>query len=150
MKTKQEILDFYGVKIGKKYKITKTSFHYDKFYGKIFEIEDCPLSLEKIILKIDGERHSLPLLNLIGYEEYKPILDDKEREYLQKYIMDNPAFKGKVKSIQKYQSICAEKEGLSIYVNYEFIFLPKFELGSMYKGMKIDKPYRPIELGLEE
>ena len=150
MKTAQEILNFYGVKCGKKYKIIKTTFHYDKFCGKIFEIENCPLSLEKIILKIDGERHSLPLLNILGYEEYKPILDDEEREYLQKYIMDNPALKGRVNGIAKHHSLMTEKEYLIVYLNDDLLFLPEFEANSMYKGMKLTNFYKPKELGLEK
>lgn len=146
MKTNKELLDFYGVKIGKRY---HTDNPLDKLY--IFKVVKS-INGDLCIVSEDGAtERPITWLNIITYEEMPPsILDDEEKEYLQHYVMDNPAFKGKVKSIQKCQSIYAEKESLSIYINYEFISLPKFEQGYMYKGMEIDKPYRPIELGLEE
>lgn len=151
MKTTQELLDFYGVEIGKKYKITKTNLHLSD--SKIFTIKEIGYCLGDLGLKFeDGFESAISLLNECCYEEIKlPILDDKEREYLQKYVMNNPAFKGKVMRIQKKSGLNSFKGYLVIWLDDESIVcFPNFDLAIMYKGMKLDKDYTPKELGLEE
>ena len=145
MKTNQELLDFYGVEIGKKYKVTK-SVSFVKV-GTIFTINnECKI--------FHGEPNPLPLfaLDYLDYEEIEsPILDDKEREYLQKYVMDNPAFKGKVHSIWK--CITGKYENLRILTknsNDFAIYLPRFIKNSMYKNIRPFVSYTPQDLGLEE
>lgn len=152
MKTKQELLDFYGVEIGKKYKIVSaTSELFQKLVGRIFQITETYDYLK--ITSTFGEYFSYDIDRLIYlyYEEVKPsILDDEERQYLQRYVMDNPAFKGKVKSIAKCQTLGSKKDFLRILIDCEFIYLPNFKIGSKYKGMEYFKQYTPKELGLEE
>lgn len=145
MKTNQELLDFYGVEIGKKYKVTKSVSFVE--VGTIFTINnECKI--------FHGEPNPLPLfaLDYLDYEEVKPpILDDKEREYLQKYVMDNPAFKGKVKNIIKFIEYDKKREFLGIRLNGEDrTYLPYFKLDTMYKNMELNKQYTPQDLGLEE
>lgn len=154
MKTKQEILDFYGVEIGKKYRITKKP---PILESDIFSVEETTCNyggLRLIFEGTNGGTNNMALLSECCYEEVKPlVLDEKEREYLQKYVMDNPAFKGKVVRIQKNDNSEISKSYLAIYLNVnneEIICLPYFTLGFMYKGMEDSKRYTPKELGLEE
>ena len=94
-----------------------------------------------------------PLTSLVNYdyEEYKPILDDAEREYLQKYVMDNPAFKGRVKYIKKSPVYYKKAQFLEIETTYDdYAYLPYFKEDSMYKGMELEKEYTAQELGLKE
>lgn len=146
MKTKQELLDFYGVEIGKKYKVTKSENFVE--VGTIFTINnECEI--------FPDIPFPLPLfvLDYLDYEEIKqPILNDVEREYLQKYVMDNPAFKGKVDEIVKLGEYDKTLGFLVIRLKdvNDRAYLPCFKLDTMYKNMKLNKAYTPQELGLEE
>lgn len=154
MKTKQELLDFYGVEIGKKYKVTKIYERVPKdFVGEIFKIRESPAVDDLIIMFTKHSEHSIRALNYLDYEEYKPILDDTEREYLQHYVMNNPAFKGKVAYITKTPLNSKSTESIEITTTKyddDFACFPCFKQGSMYKNMKLNKRYTPKELGLEE
>ncbi len=153
MKTKQEILDFYGVEIGKKYKITKTSLYLSD--SKIFTIKEDEFVYGGLKLRFEGGlkyNYPIAMLNNCCYEEIKPsILDNTEKRYLQKYVMDNPALKGKVIRIAKYTDVKAKNEFVRIYLNnYDTMALPYFPVDTMYKGMAKNIKYTPQELGLEE
>lgn len=158
MKTKEEVLNFYAVEIGKKYKITKSIFK--EAEGKIFEIvnnvhyfSDIEKSVDDLQVNFSDLEMCYPLTSLVNYdyEEYKPILDDAEREYLQKYVMDNPAFKGRVKYIKKSPVYYKKAQFLEIETTYDdYAYLPYFKEDSMYKGMELEKEYTAQELGLKE
>lgn len=84
----------------------------------------------------------------IGYETiYKreePILDDKEKEYLDNIIRP---FKDRVTYIAKRQV----NEFQYIFIRLkddEYIVLPVFKKDTMYKNMKLQKNYTLKELGL--
>lgn len=82
------------------------------------------------------------------------ILDRKEKEYLQNVIKP---FRDRVKSISK-QKIYSKYEYISIrffvpldisyYCSTNYIYLPYFIKGTMYKNMEVDKEYTLEELGL--
>lgn len=82
------------------------------------------------------------------------ILDRKEKEYLQNVIKP---FRDRVKSIAK-QNDTDSYEYISIGVSYpinkrngcdtDYIWLPSFERGVMYKNMEVEKKYTLEELGL--
>lgn len=82
------------------------------------------------------------------------ILDRKEKEYLRNVIKP---FKDRVKSIAK-QNDTDSYEYISIGVSYpinkrngcdtDYIWLPSFERGVMYKNMEVDKKYTLEELRL--
>lgn len=150
MKTKQELLDFYGVEIGKTYKITNTDLMIPG--KKIFTIEESDEHYGRLGLKFDDifYSRSIIILSECCYEEVKPlVLDEKEKEYLQKYVMDNPAFKGKVSFIRKGRD--TGNEFLRIILkNGDVGYLPNFKENSMYKNMQTLTDYTPQELGLEE
>ena len=81
------------------------------------------------------------------YKEYippKPILDDKEKEYLSAVI--RPWRK-------KVRCICKKEYGVTQYIRICLIDevgvdFPYFKEGTMYKGMELDKEYTLEELGL--
>lgn len=152
MKTMADLLKFYGVELGKRYKITQTSL---KLSGSsIFTVENAIEYCGGLGLKFEnsGKITSISVLNDCVYEEIKPsILDDTERKYLQHYIMDNPAFKGKVLEIVKFAEEDNERGFLAIYIlpDGDAAGLPYFPLDTMYKGMELGKYYTPQELGLK-
>lgn len=82
----------------------------------------------------------------------QPILDDIEKRYLEGVIRP---FKDIVKCIRKiYNGYC---EFICISVKYnkkrgmdDNIMLPFYEIGTMYKGMDVNKEYTLEELGLFE
>lgn len=81
------------------------------------------------------------------YTEYippKPILDDKEKEYLSNVIRP---WKKRIKIIAKHGT--GRYEWIVIInKNGENMILPSFKKGTMYKGMELDKEYSLDELGL--
>ena len=153
MKTKQELLDFYGVEVGKKYLITKTNSKV--LNPKIFTIKEIEFVYGGLGLESeDGDIIAITMLNDCCYEEVKlPILDDVEREFLQKYVMNNPALKGKVAYITKIPLRSKSAEYIEITTTKyddDFACFPCFKQNTMYKGMEVYKHYTPQELGLEE
>lgn len=87
---------------------------------------------------------------LMGKREIikKPILDEKEKEYLSAVIAP---FRDQIIDIVKLNDIdnqCIEIKlhGIDGYVKY--IFFPPFKKGSMYKGMELKKKYTLEDLGL--
>lgn len=92
---------------------------------------------------------------LIGYCEIiklpKPILDEKEKEYLSNVIKP---FRDKVISIANYYEESIDNNFIEIEVkqNYcnenQYVSLPYFKKGTMYKGMTVNRGYTLEELGL--
>ncbi len=86
--------------------------------------------------------------------EKRDILTEKEKEYLRNVIKP---FKDRVKNIAK-QNDTDSYEYISIGVSYpinksngcdtDYIWLPSFESGTMYKNMEVEKKYTLEELGL--
>ena len=85
---------------------------------------------------------------LIGTRKIiKPILTEKEKEYLSAVIKP---FKNKVNYIVKQQGL---KDKLSvefiiIYVDDEKLILPSYDKGTLYKDMKLMEKYTIEDLGL--
>ena len=82
----------------------------------------------------------------------KPILDEKEKEYLSAVIKP---FRDKVISIANFYEESIDKSFIEIEVkqNYcnenQYISFPYFIKGTMYKGMEEYKKYTLEELGLQ-
>ena len=66
-------------------------------------------------------------------------------------------FREKIYSISKQKKLDCEQIIIKTWVTYiqneeneklEYSFLPSFEIGKMYKGMKSGKEYTPEDLGL--
>lgn len=86
---------------------------------------------------------------LIGkYEIKKPILDEKEKEYLSNVIKP---FRDKVMNIAKYDT---EKNQFiricycDIDKNLEYMYFTPFKKGTIYKGMEVNKKYSLEDLEL--
>lgn len=81
----------------------------------------------------------------------KPILDEKEKEYLSNVIKP---FRDKVISITNYYEESIDNSFIEIEVKQDFcdenqyVSLPYFRKGTMYKGMVEYKKYTLEELGL--
>lgn len=82
------------------------------------------------------------------------ILDKQEKEYLRNVIKP---FRNRVKYITKeteinaYESIVMDvinPLNASFYFGTEYIYLPYFKQGTMYKNMEVGKKYTLEELGL--
>lgn len=97
----------------------------DERFGKIIKIED-------------------PIYQTV-YEHKEEILDEAEKRYLKAVIRP---FRARMKYIMKEDINYATKEYIRIDLGREMINLPKFDSGSMYKGMKLNKGYTLEELGL--
>lgn len=87
---------------------------------------------------------------LIGTRKIiKPILTEKEKEYLSAVIKP---FKDKVSYIVKRQGFKEDKklsvEFIIIYVDDEKIVLPSYDKGTLYKDMKLTEKYTVEDLGL--
>ena len=93
---------------------------------------------------LTGEKKIIKLL--------KAILDEKEKEYLSAVIKP---FRDKVISIANYYEESIDNNFIEIEVkNYcnenQYVSLPFFKKGTMYKGMEENKKYTLEELGLQE
>lgn len=97
----------------------------DERFGKIIKIEE-------------------PIYQTV-YEHKEEILDEAEKRYLKAVIRP---FRARMKYIMKEDINYATKEYIRIDIGREMINLPKFDSGSMYKGMKLNKGYTLEELGL--
>lgn len=78
-------------------------------------------------------------------ESIKEILYEEEKEYLRGVIKP---FRDKVEYIRKVICYFNRKEYIEIKVDEEYTQLPSFKVGTMYKGMEIDRKYTLKELGL--
>lgn len=95
-----------------------------------------------------------PDLNYGTWELYKePILTEEEKEYILNIIKP---FKNNVCHIVKYTISFYDGDFIQICVKsnrnnvYQYINLPAFTRGSMYKNMKLDYKYSLKELGLDD
>lgn len=77
--------------------------------------------------------------------ENKEILDDIEKEYLRNIIKP---FRDRVKAISLITSGSKGYCYINIELKDENIYLPNFEINTMYKGMKPEKEYGLEELGI--
>lgn len=80
------------------------------------------------------------------YTEYippKPILDDKEKEYLSAVIRP---WRNDVRYVAKRST--STKEYIGIGTFDDSATLPEFKKGTMYKGMELDREYTLEELGI--
>ena len=82
------------------------------------------------------------------------ILNSKEKDYLMKYVVDNPCYKrGKILHIAKrrYDNKRAYLDIHFLQNGYDYYYyLPLFDCSSMFLGMEEEREYTLKELGLEE
>lgn len=121
----------------------------------IARLETC--QMERMIKDITGfdycgsaRDHCTPCAEYVYkwlLSEYKePILNDAEKEYLSAVIKP---FRNRVDYIMKEENICSSTEFIHIDLSGgDIADFPNFKVGTMYKGMEIDKSYTLQELGL--
>ena len=79
-------------------------------------------------------------------QEYKgDVLDYVEKKYLSEVIRP---FRKEVAEIAKLNGPQIGQNFIRIQVENDYVNLPGFEKGTMYKGMEYNKAYTPEELGL--
>ena len=128
-----------GVEIGEEFKIEGYD---DNFKLKITEnkfLHNCGYGWVNSWLILDVLEGKAKIVKIP-----RPILDEKEKEYLSYVIKP---FRSKVISICK----CAiyKSEWIQIGIdNDTTMAFPMFEKGTMYEGMAINKKYSTEELGL--
>ena len=138
----KQVAHMLGVEIGEefkieghsdnvKYRLTEENLEYF-LGGKGFIISS---TLNKLL---NGEYKVVKL--------HKPILDEKEKEYLSYVIRP---FRDRVKYLFKGIFLSNNFEFIGITFNDDDImFFPSFEVGIMYKGMELEKEYTLEDLGL--
>ena len=138
-----EVAKLLGVKLGEEFGLKNSNFRYKlTIYG-----------LRKRY-HLAQEWSDSSMLNdlLLGRAEIiktaKPILDDAEKKYLSAVIKP---FRNKVYAIAKYDD-GADNYYIQIAIKqnvyFEYIDLPYFKKGTMYKGMELKKEYTLEQLGL--
>lgn len=79
------------------------------------------------------------------YIPHKPILDNKEKEYLSFVIRP---FRNNVEFIRKQKYDDEEFIFITCKSRFDSFALPLFKKGTMYKGMELNREYTLEELGL--
>lgn len=148
-------------KMNRKGKTTVTNFDKVKEMMDIEEVANYYNLLCKTIYKLQGKEYCYcncdkcyEWLKQEYKEPPKPILTDKEREYLSAVIKP---FKSDVQIIKKMETTY-DTEDSEVYIPKEYIViitkefdnavLPCFEKGKYYKGMETTDGYTLEELGL--
>ena len=127
--------------------------------GKLFVYSVKPIKADTVWYPIgscDCVCNYVPIFQSIHFGDKEPvslaaivnpqILDDAERRYLSAVIRP---FRNKVLYIRKGRLGDVNVEYISIqFIKCDFICLPNFKSGTMYKGMEPDRGYTLEELGL--
>lgn len=123
--------------------LTKTEedfYENDVFYRNNENLEALKdnINLGKIIKIEEPEYQTV-------YESKLEILDEVEKRYLRNIIRP---FRDKVKAISLITAGGKSDCYINIELEDETIYLPNFEINTMYKGMKPEKEYGLEELGI--
>ncbi len=134
----------------------------EKYQGELAQkcakkMNDLPLNLEnsyeiafiKAMKEVFNENTDIKESKFISvlswfFSEHK-ILDNTEKRYLKNIISP---FRDEVKSIRKKIQDGKIYEFILIELSFDILVLPRFEKGTMYKGMVTNKEYTLEELGL--
>lgn len=149
MKTNQELLDFYGVELGKKYKITDQSVdRILNWAGRTFEAKIRKDGELIIKVSLTEAEYSIHVLDDYVYEEAKKLLTDEEKEYLRAVIKP---FRDEINRVYKTEAGNIYEGGEVLFINLksaDYFKLPEQPRDGMFKGMEQDKKYTLEELGL--
>ena len=144
----EQVAQMLGVEIGEEFKVKNT---HDILDGRSkYNIVITENGLIEIVGKSIFEKEQLLTELLNGnckvIKLSKPILDEKEMEYLSAVIRP---FRDRVKYLFKGIFRSYNSEFIAIAFNDDDImFFPSFEVGIMYKGMELEKEYTLEDLGL--
>ena len=119
--------------------------------GCIFSKVECQLNIDKCWINHKNIYSDFFLNQTIEIEG--EILTNKEKDFLFSLVELFGEF-GEVKKIKKCSSTTQEKEWLILGVlnitsEIEYVSLPEFKKGTMFKGMEYAKEYTLEELGLK-
>lgn len=140
----EDVAKLLGVELGEEFRIEHLSNKYKLSKGGLKYWSG---SLKK--WKGSGLLEDLIIGTLTIIKISKPILDDKEKEFLSTLVKP---YRKYVKCIKKSKykvneriTICYHEYIGQVILGFS---LPSFEKGTMYKGMEINKKYTLEELGL--
>lgn len=114
--------------------------HNKEYHDVVISICIPKLNKEEMIKLLEIEKDYTAKLTL---EVEESILDEEERDYLKSVIRP---FRNRVKCISKHNSY--SNEYICIELVGEYLNLPFFKKGTMYKGMERGKEYSVEDLGL--
>lgn len=129
----KEVAKLLGVELGEEFKIKGINNTYRFTNDGLFDCHSNEIVI-KLCQLLKGEK-----------EIEKPILDKKEKEYLENLLRP---FKDKDIYVEKRES--SNKQYVYICIDGESVYLPYFEKDTMYKGMEVKKKYTLKELWLFE
>ena len=145
----EQVAEMLGVEIGEEFKVKNTHDILDGRSKYNFVINEN--GVIEIVGKSIFEREQLLTKLLNGNYKViklsKPIIDEKEKEYLSAVIRP---FRDKIKSICKSSFHMDDIwEWIQIsFISDEFMYFPYFKKGTMYKGMEPNKEYSLEDLDL--
>lgn len=134
----KEVAKLLGVEIGEEFKVKDryTVFRFDD-KGLIDELNrECPNTLSMLLRGI--------------LEIQKPILTDKEKEYLEgvfKPFKDNVLWIKKI-NMKSRECLIYRIKDIDNNDGYGYYSMPRFEKNTMYRGMKWNEEYSLEDLGL--
>ena len=146
----EQVAKLLGVELGEKFKI---NFHHGDISSDEYYIDETSIH-EVCDGRVNDYCYPLLVALLNGSDTIvklpKPVLTEKEKEYLSSIISP---FRNRVECISKYDYYRSKYEYIKIKYNeiYDTSFsinLPCFEKGTMYTGMIKDKAYSLNELSL--
>ena len=117
----------------------KDIFENSGYIRNILELDNFKSRILGKIIKIEEPEYSTV------YESKSEILDEVEKRYLRNVIRP---FRDRVKAISLITSGGKGYCYINIELKDENIYLPDFEINTMYKGMKPEKEYGLEELGI--
>ena len=141
----KQVAEMLGVELGEKFKI---NFHGDISSDEYY-IDETTIH-EVCDGRVNDYCYLLLIALLNGVDTVvklpKSILTEKEKEYLSYVIRP---FRNRIKYICKNNNEDEDTEFLDVQLDgNDFMALPNFKKGTMYKGMEFEKKYTLEDLGL--
>ena len=127
-----------------------------EFYKEDIKRKLCDFDFNRAICEVLNDDHAIDEYKLLDWlcEEHQ-ILDKEEKEYLSAVIRP---FAYRIVDIMKIKDWIDEDSNFEVLEialklpgenpDMEFVHLPYFDKGTMYKGMELNKEYTLKDLGL--
>ena len=114
-------------------------------YGRPTQIFDTIRHYMDQEIEHNHKDYTSDILEWMAQEYKEEILDYAEKKYLSEVIRP---FRKEVNGITKLTDSLRYRDFIRIQVGDDYMRLPNFEKGKIYKGMEYGKTYKPEELGL--
>ena len=138
-----EVAKLLGVELNEEFRLSKSNFMYKLTRYGLFK-----RYIDNTEWRVSSILDDLLLGKFTIVKIPKPILDEVEKKYLSAVIKP---FRNKVYSIAKYDN-GDDNYYIQITIKqnvyFEYIDLPYFKKGTMYKGLELKKEYTVEQLGL--